>query len=105
MSVYVDPEMPCQPTRNWPWLYGTHLFADSVEELHRFAAGLGLKRSWFQGSRRTDGRWRLPHYDLTPGKRQQALGAGAISLTRADAVAKWKEIERKETCDSTPSLL
>lgn len=49
-----------------------HLTADTVEELHAFAAKLGLKRAWFQDK---EGR---PHYDLTPGKRWQALRLGAI---------------------------
>lgn len=42
----------------------------SIEELHAFAARIGLRRSWFQPRS-------VPHYDLSPGKREQALRAGA----------------------------
>jgi len=38
---------------------GTHLIGDSLEELHEFAQGVGLKREWFQDHPRH------PHYDLT----------------------------------------
>jgi hypothetical protein len=51
-----------------------HLGADTLEELHEFAARLGLKRGWFQGGR-------LPHYDLTPNKRAQAVRLGAVSMS------------------------
>lgn len=40
MTVYVD-DMPI-PAR---W---SHLMADTDEELHRFAASIGLRRSWAQ---------------------------------------------------------
>jgi len=57
----------------------SHLFADIQEELHEFAAKLGLRRSYFQPGRpRSDGspspHW---HFDLTVGKRQQAIRLGA----------------------------
>jgi hypothetical protein len=45
--------------------------ADDVDELHAFAARLGLKRAWYQDSNR------LPHYDLTAGKRVLAVCMGA----------------------------
>jgi hypothetical protein len=48
-----------------------HLVADSLEELHRFARRIGLKREWFQEGR-------LPHYDLTSaGKIREAMAARA----------------------------
>jgi len=47
MAVYVDDARI--PARVGPisarW---SHLFADSQDELHAFAAGIGLKQSWFQ---------------------------------------------------------
>lgn len=51
-----------------------HLWADTEEELHQFAARLGLKRSWFQNHHRRPEFW---HYDLVPAKRTQALELGA----------------------------
>jgi len=59
---------------------GGHLQADSGEELHQFAARLGLKRDWFQSR---PGRPELDHYDLTRGKRQQALRLGAVAESAA----------------------
>ena len=38
---------------------GTHLVGDSLEELHKFSQGMGLRREWFQNHPRH------PHYDLT----------------------------------------
>jgi hypothetical protein len=52
--------------------YWCHLTADTLEELHAFAAKLGMKREWFQD--KVD----RPHYDLTPGKRLQAIRLGAV---------------------------
>lgn len=73
MSVYVDN---CFAADDWgKWAGGGHLQADTVAELHDFAARLGLKRSWFQSK---PGRPDHDHYDLTRGKRQQALDLGAV---------------------------
>jgi uncharacterized protein DUF4031 len=65
-----------------------HLFADTHDELHAFAARLGLRRCYFQpGPARGDGApspyW---HYDLTAGKRQQALRLGARPVTWHQAI-------------------
>lgn len=38
---------------------GIHLIADTLEELHRFAYLINLKRCWFHGVRK-----KHPHYDL-----------------------------------------
>ena len=90
MSVYLDPLTERVPTKIWPWHHSAHLFADTVAELHAFAAKLGLKRVWFQD----DGFFE--HYDLTANKRDKAVELGAISLTRAEASAKWHDILRKD---------
>ncbi len=69
--IVVDRLRPCNPNRNWPYSYVSHLTTDGdVEELHAFAEKLGLKRSWFQ-----DGRH--PHYDIVGKKRWKALCLGA----------------------------
>jgi hypothetical protein len=91
MTVYVDDaHIPAtirngraQHTSTW-----CHLFADSQDELHAFAARMGLRRTWFQlGRARRDGSpspyW---HYDLTTGKRQQALRLGARAVTWRQSV-------------------
>jgi len=56
---------------------GTHLVADSFEELHEFAQSIGLRRSWFQQKR-------YPHYDLLGRKKKEAMDAGAEMCTSRD---------------------
>lgn len=89
MAVYVDALMSYADKqiadaakrhgRQW-----CHLIGDDVEELHRFAQSIGLRRSWFQGNSS------MPHYDLTPGKRQQAIKKGAIEIDRDEFVSRLR---------------
>lgn len=66
-----------------------HLTASTLEELHEFAARIGLRRAWFQHHRI------LSHYDLTPARRKAALAAGAIEVPmRVQLVAL--RLKRKE---------
>lgn len=89
MTVYVD-ELRQWPTKIACFRAGScHLTADTLEELHEFAGRIGLRRAWFQ-----DGR--VPHYDLTPSRREHALAAGARfvparqqSLRRLGFVVHW----------------
>jgi hypothetical protein len=46
------------------------MFADTLEELHALAKKIGMRREWFQDAE-------LQHYDLTEGKRWQAIRHGA----------------------------
>lgn len=75
----------------WPGRSGLwcHLICDDfspegLEELHCFAARLGLRREWFQDPPRRP----RPHYDLRPEGRERALLLGAQELTRAQVV-EW----------------
>lgn len=84
MSVYVDGLFVAQARGSAAALVGRrngnqwcHLMADSFEELHAFAARIGMKRAWFQGD----------HYDLTPGRRAKAVELGAKEVTGRDLVA------------------
>jgi hypothetical protein len=89
VTVYVDDAAIAATvgriTSRW-----SHLIADDQDELHDFAAWLGLRRTWFQdpltttrglhptpGSRAAEN-W---HYDLTAGKRAQAIRLGAVPVT------------------------
>jgi hypothetical protein len=89
--IYVDP------LRDNGWklrghrTLNCHLFADSPEELHEFAARLGMKRAWFQDDRR------LPHYDLTPARRQEAVRLGAMEMTRRETGEFMRVLQRKRT--------
>ncbi|MFD7109117.1 DUF4031 domain-containing protein [Streptomyces microflavus] len=82
MTVYVDE------VRDWTLIararglrhtHWCHLTADTEEELHAFAARLGLRRSWFQKKSERDYRW---HYDITPNKRALAVRLGAREVDR-----------------------
>lgn len=82
MSVYVDEAI-------WPWRgkRWAHLMGDSLDELHAFASQLGLKRAWFQS--RPGG---AAHYDVTEGKRLQAIARGAVALTRPVDSGRLKQV-------------
>ncbi|MHC4617244.1 MAG: DUF4031 domain-containing protein [Planctomycetota bacterium] len=82
--VYVDEAQVCLRTAKWRYKYAAHLVADSLNELHNFAAVLGLKREWFQGNT-------LPHYDVTAAMRRKAVAMGAISITREQMGAMIKQ--------------
>ena len=59
-----------------------HMVSDeSVEELHQFAAKIGLKRKAFQSVSR-------PHYDLRPSKRRLAVSMGAEEVGIRDLVRR-----------------
>jgi hypothetical protein len=85
MAVYVGIEFQTLCSRVWPYKFASHLFADSIDELHKLAGQIGLKRSWFQNHAR------LPHYDLTANKRRQAIAKGAIVVDRNFEVKFYRE--------------
>lgn len=74
MAIYVDSYRKLAKvgklTCRW-----SHLFTcpDNDSELHKFAKGIGLLRSWFQ-----PGRW--PHYDVSDSMRAKAIKNGAIEI-------------------------
>jgi hypothetical protein len=77
MALYVDDAI-------WEWqgLRWAHLLADDLEELHRFAAALGIHRTSYQGPPQTA----VPHYDLTAYERRRAIARGAIACARDEIV-------------------
>lgn len=91
MTVYVDdfgiPATVGAVRGRW-----SHLIADTRGELHEFAARLGLRRAWFQDptvngkpkavpATRAAENW---HYDVTAGKREQAIRLGAVPIPWRD---------------------
>lgn len=84
--VYVDRLMDHGWKLRGHGVQNCHLFTDQVDltELHQLADRIGLKREWFQDHPRA------PHYDLTPYRRQCALGAGAYPVSRRRAVEIWR---------------
>jgi len=79
MAVYVDDSYI--PWRRGKWC---HLTADTTDELHEFAARIGLRREWFQPGSRPE----LDHYDVTMERRARAVALGAIEETWRDAARR-----------------
>src|SRR5258708_38439044 len=79
--VYVDDAI-----WNWQGLKWCHLLADDIDELHGFAARLGISRASYQGPPKTT----APHYDLTGFERARALALGAKPCSRQEIVAGFR---------------
>ncbi len=92
MTVYVDdwrqPATVGPVTARW-----SHLTADTVEELHRFAADLGLRRTWFQAHPHDPLRH---HYDVTDRLRVAAISRGAVAVTWRQAARARRQRRRQE---------
>ena len=86
MAVYVD-----SPIWRWHGRRWCHLLADDVDELHRFAFLLGVKRTTYQGPPKTA----TPHYDITALERYRALRLGAIPSSREQIVAAARSLRLK----------
>ncbi len=71
MAVYVDDAVHSWRGERW-----AHLMADTLDELHAFAARLDMPRHTFQD--RTSG----AHYDITRWQREQAIALGAVPISR-----------------------
>ena len=71
MAVYVDDAVTLWRGHRW-----AHLMADTLVELHDFAARLGLPRRAFQD--KTSG----AHYDVDATLRERALALGAVPISR-----------------------
>lgn len=94
MAVYVDDAI-------WRWVgkRWCHLLADDVDELHRFAARLGVHRLVYQGPPKTS----APHYDLTAFERQRALSLGAVACSREEIVAVFRRVRFPDGKSARPS--
>ncbi len=79
MAVYVDPARFSRPGGRMRYC---HLAADSLEELHAFAARIGVGRHFFHA----DARHR--HYDLNPQARERALAAGALEVSSRELAVR-----------------
>ena len=83
MTVYLDDWR--QPARlgtvddRW-----SHLVADDEDELHEFAAKLGMRRQWYQHK---PARPHQAHYDLPERWRDAAVALGAVPIG-------WRELGR-----------
>ena len=84
MAVLVD-ELREYPYVRWTIKQWCHMVSDaSFEELHAFAASLGIPRERFQRD----------HYDLPPALRARAVESGALEVTARG----WGEKELLGVC-------
>jgi hypothetical protein len=93
MMVYADREQI--PWRGKLWC---HLVADSLDELHAFAAAIGLKRSWFQD------RASYPHYDITMSVRERAIKRGALSVGKREMLQAARKLKAELTAQRASAL-
>lgn len=84
MAVYVD-----EAIWNWQGMRWAHLVADEENELHRFAAALGIPRLVYQGPPKTA----HPHYDITAFERRRAITRGAIACSREEIVIVLRRLK------------
>lgn len=75
MTVYVDDMRAAYRT-----MFMFHMIADTDDELHVMAATIGVQRRWCQAPPR-----HTSHYDISLGKRELAVKAGAIEITMRQA--------------------
>jgi hypothetical protein len=89
MAVYVDDAFVAG---DWGFFSGGgHLQADSLAELHAFAAELGLRRVWFQTKPH---RPEHDHYDLTGEGRTRAIALGAVAEPWREATRRRRALRR-----------
>ncbi len=78
MAVLVDP-LREYPDAGLPFRAWCHLVSDaSFEELHAFAAALGIPRRFFQGD----------HYDLPEHLRDRAVELGAVPVSTRELIVR-----------------
>ena len=78
MAVLVDP-LREYPDAGLPFRRWSHLVSDdSFEDLHAFAAELGIPRRFFQGD----------HYDLPAHLRGRALELGAVPVSTRELIVR-----------------
>lgn len=95
MTVYVD-DMRMQATVGRLTARWSHLQADTLEELHEFAARIGMRREWFQPGSRPE----AAHYDVTDPRRAHAIQLGAVPETiREGSARRHRARQARETGD------
>jgi hypothetical protein len=95
MAVYVDDAIWHRAGRKW-----CHLLADDTDQLHRFAALLGINRVSFQGPPKSA----TPHYDLTAFERSKAVSLGAIQCNREQIIAVRRRLRSITINDAQRTL-
>lgn len=74
MTVYVD-----EARHPFGRMLMCHMMADTTEELLAMADKIGVARKWLQRPGSV-----YEHFDISKGKRAEAIAAGAIEVTSRD---------------------
>ncbi|RAI45276.1 DUF4031 domain-containing protein [Rhodoplanes roseus] len=93
MTVYVDDVQ-----HRFGQMIMCHMWADTEDELHAMADGLGIARRWFQQPPKAS--WR--HYDISLGKKRLALRRGAVLTDRYGPV---EHVARLHLASADPALV
>lgn len=76
---------------SWNWC---HLATDgTLEELHAFAAELGVDFAFYRGPGQLNpnaDQGEVPYYDLTPGQRLAAVTRGALPVLSVELVERGR---------------
>ena len=80
MTVYVD-----DPVHPFGRMLMCHCIADTREELLAMMTLIGVQHKWIQ-KKGTD----YEHFDISKGKRDQAIRNGAVPLSSKDLVRKLR---------------
>lgn len=112
VTIYVDnaqipADVPNHDTGRTVTSTWSHLISDQLDptELHEFATKtLGLRKSYFQPGRMTATGEPNPsgdHYDLTDGKRKQAIAQGAkpVNILDLGAILRRKSMAHRGAPD------
>lgn len=83
MTVFVDNLLVWAHAKGKYKLGACHLCADTLAELHEFAAKCGFKRSWYHSGTS------MPHYDLTEPTRAVAVQNGAVEVSSRELVRRF----------------
>ena len=90
MTIYVDQF----PDRGFgKWCGGGHMLTTDIDELHKMADLIGLKKAWFQDKS-------FPHYDVTRSKRSLAVGLGAVEIELGELPPDIRMRKRDGTYES-----
>lgn len=89
MAVYVDqvttyPSTMVRGRARRCGLRWSHMWADTLDELHAMAEAVGMRREWFQDKR-------FPHYDLVPRRREHAVRLGAVEVSSRELLRRMRE--------------
>jgi hypothetical protein len=74
MAVYVD-----EAKHPFGRMLMCHMMADTTDELLAMADKIGVARKWLQKPGTA-----YEHFDIAKSKREQAIAAGAVSVTSRD---------------------